>query len=177
MGIRRVYNIEELSRVQPVLKQEEVVSLREIDAKIPIPDHVARKFLASRDRGEGGVYDTNQEIIDKMEVLSKKMVKKLQEIETLEEVVSRLTVKKMKALERLEEGIRMGEVERLEEIRKQEEIRRMQEVSKMEDVVGMKPVEKLQEIIDIHELTPEYVDQLMAMLKKDKYRRGGRLSY
>merc|ERR1712131_253167 len=82
--IRRVYNIEELSRVKPVLKQEEVVSLREIDAKIPIPDHVARKFLASRDRGEGSVYETNQEIIDKMEVLSKKMVKKLQEIESLE---------------------------------------------------------------------------------------------
>merc|ERR1712212_1275386 len=108
LNMREVSNVEELSRVQPLASKEEVLWLDEIYNKIEIPDYIAKKFLANREdaEGEDDKYD-GLVVIDRMEVLTKKMVKKLQEIKSLEEVISRLTVKKMEEATKLEEVLRM----------------------------------------------------------------------
>merc|ERR1712180_227768 len=169
-----------LQEVEEVSK-EEVLWLDEIYNKIEIPDYIAKKFLANREdaEGEDGKYD-GLVVINKMEVLTKKMVKKLQEIKSLEEVISRLTVKKMEALTKLEEVLRMEEIARieeatrLEEIKKKEEIKSINEVSGLEEVSRVHPVASLRNVVNIHELTPAEAQQLLRMVR-DKKR--GRLAY
>merc|ERR1712236_88257 len=80
LNMREVSNVKELSRVQPLVSKGEVLWLDEIYNKIEIPDYIAKKFLANREddaEGEDDKYD-GLVVINKMEILTKKMVKKLQ---------------------------------------------------------------------------------------------------
>jgi len=194
-SIKPVKSIEEIKSITPIKSIQEVKSIKKVKSILPVPDDIAKKFIADHNlvpTDEGG-YNTAPQYVDVDDDVSS--VEPVDEGAQnslragLEDVIGILNslVQALgdQDLCREEENepepgptwsykprkesnlpFDMDDIESIDKIKSMKEITSMLPVKKITEVKSITPIKSIQEVTGLYELTDEQADQLRRLNAK-----------
>jgi len=202
-SIQPVKSIEEIKSITPIKSIQEVKSIKKVKSILPVPDDIAKKFIA--DHGLVPTDEDGYNTAPQYENISEEPVEEMAQnslkagledvIGILNSLVQELGDQNLCREEEYEPDpgpawsdkpskesnlpFDIENIESIDEIKSMKEITSMLPVKKITEVKSITPIKSIQEVTGLYELTDEQADQLRRLnakwsRKSDHKRRGRR---